>query len=188
MRSDYPNADLINKVNSEWTNKVLRNPELGRAEAADELGRAEATDDEDDPTLQSDFTIRLSRMSREPAPVAARSKRVTYREPGIAVRRMARVSRHRSVARRVTERLVLGVAVLGLGAAVWMTPGFHDARNMGSATETTAGSETTPEIDATAFKPMEPAWLSPEILYATAIAPTLTRRAEAAPVPPRLGR
>jgi hypothetical protein len=49
-------------------------------------------------------------------------------------------------------------------------------------------SETAPEIDTTAFKPMEPAWLSPEILYATAIAPTLIRRAEAASVPPRLGR
>jgi hypothetical protein len=179
MRSDYPNADLINKVNSEWISKVLHDPELGGAVSVD---------DDDDLTPQRDFTRRLRRMRCELAPPAARSKPAGHRAPGIAVTRVARAPRGRSVARRVTERLVLGIAALGLGAAVWMTPGFQDASNTVSATEANAATEDTPQIDTTALKSMEPAWLSPEILYATAIAPPPTRRAEAVPVPPRLGR
>jgi hypothetical protein len=178
MRSDYPNADLINKVNSDWISKVLLNPELDGADAMDD----------DDLELQRDFTIRLHRMRDEPVPVVARSKPAAHPAPGIAVTRMARTSRRRSVARRVTERLVLGVVTLGLGAALWMTPGFQDASNTAAAPDANAAAEGTPQIDTTALKSMEPAWLSPEILYATAIAPPPSRRAEAVPSMPGSGR
>jgi hypothetical protein len=175
-------------VNSEWISKVLLNPEPGGADAVDAVDALDAVDavDDDDLTLQRDFTIRLRRMPREPAP--ARSKPAGHPAPGAAVTRMARASRRRSVARRVTERLVLGVAALGLGAAVLMTPGLRDARNTVFAPEATAAAEDAPEIDTTALKSMEPAWLSPEILYATSIAPPRTQRAEAVPIPLRLGR
>ncbi len=178
MRSDYPNSDMINKVNSEWINKVLLNPEQERADPV-------VDDDDDDLTLQRDVTERPSRVRREPA--AARFTRVAHPEPGIAVKRMARASRRRSVARRVAERLILGVAVLGLVAGVWMTP-FQGVTNAASGPATSAGAEGAPEIDTTALRSTEPAWLSPEILYATAIAPSLSRRAEAPPFLPRLGR
>jgi hypothetical protein len=138
--------------------------------------------------LRRDFTVRLHRMRPELAPAAAPSKPAGHPAAGIAVTRMARGPRRRSVARRVTERLVLGVAALGLGAALWMTPGFQNASNMVSAPETTAATQDTPQIDTTALKSMEPAWFSPEILYATAIAPSPARRAEAVPSMPRLGR
>ena len=37
MRADYATSDLINKVNSDWINEVLINPELDRASAAIKL-------------------------------------------------------------------------------------------------------------------------------------------------------
>jgi hypothetical protein len=182
MRSDYPNSDLINKVNSDWINKVLLHPELGRADPV-------VVEDDDDLTPQRDLTVRPSRGRRGLAPAAERFTRVPHPEPGIAVKRMTRRSRRRSVARRVTERLVLGIAALGLGAGVWMLSGFQDARNTMSVHETsTAAQEEAPEIDMTALRSTEPAWLSPETLYATAIAPSLARPVGAPLVVPRLGR
>jgi hypothetical protein len=190
MRSDYPNSDLINKVNSEWINKVLVHPELGGDDpAGDDPADDDPADDdggdEDDLTLLRDFAVRPGRVRHEPAPVEAR---FAYPEPSIAVKRMARGSRRRSVARRVTERLVLGVAALGLFAGVWMTPGFQDSNDAVSRPATSEAAEETPEIDTTALRSTEPAWLSPEILYATAIAPSLIRRANAPPFLPRPGR
>jgi hypothetical protein len=176
MKTDYPNADLINKVNSKWISKVLLDPELGGADAVD-----------DDLAVRRDFTMRLHRMRGELASAAPRCKPAGHPAPGIAVSGVARAPR-RSLARRVTERLVLGVAALGVGAAVWMTPGFQDASNAVSATEANAATEDAPQIDTTTLKSMEPAWLSPEMLYATAIAPPPTQRAEAPPPLPRLGR
>ena len=181
MRSDYPNADLINKVNSEWINKVLVHPELCRDDPAD--------DDDSDLVERHDFTVRETiPQRREPVQVLAELHRLRHPAPGIAVGRVVRSPRPRSITRRVAGRLALGVAALGIGAAVWLAQGFQEPTNAVSVYETHAPPEETAGIGATALKSADPAWFAPEMLYATAIAPSPARRAEAPLFLPRPGR
>jgi hypothetical protein len=183
MRSDYPNSDLINKVNSEWINKVLIHPELCRDDPLDD------EDDGGELALRRDLAAREAiPLPREPVQVLADLRKLRHPPPRVTVVPVARSSRRRSITRRVTERLVLGVAALGVGAAVWIAQGFQDATNAVSGREANAASEETAGLDATALKSTEPAWLAPEMLYATAIAPAPARRAAAPAFLPKPGR
>jgi hypothetical protein len=180
MRSDYPNSDLINKVNSEWFDKVLVHPELCHDDAVDD---------------DSDFSPRddLSRgeappMPREPVQVLAHLRKLRHPDPDMADWSTTRTSRPRSIARRVSERLALAVAALGFGAAAWMAPGAQEATDPVSLSETNAPPERAAQTDATPRKLVEPSWFAPEILYATAIAPSSTRHAETPPPVTRPGR
>jgi hypothetical protein len=185
MRTDYPNADLINKVNSEWINKVLVHREL--ADPVD--------DDVDDDDNEGDLTMRgyFSRgeaapAPREPVQVLADLSRLRHPPPSMTVKPTAPSSRPRSILRRVGQRLALGVAVLAVGAAVWIAQSFQEATNSVSVQEATAPPQQTAQADTTALNSAEPAWFAPEMLYATAIASPPTRRAETPPFLPRAGR
>src|SRR5260370_31807861 len=106
MRADYATSDLINKVNSDWINEVLVNPELDRADPRDH-------DDGGDITLRPRWG--------EPVWPSASPIGTDDPEPGFADELIAL---RRSVARRVTERLALAVAALAIvWVGVWMAPG-----------------------------------------------------------------
>jgi hypothetical protein len=196
MRSDYAKADLINKVNTEWIKKVLVNSEFSDPGPADDDDddhddhRHQHHDDVDDDSElppHRDFAIQQpSGPENELSLLLTNLSRLQHPEPGAAKWR-ARRQQPRSVARRIAERLILGVAVLGVGVAVWVAPGFQDGTDVVLAQEPNTPSEQAAQIDTTALKSMEPAWLSPEILYATAITPARGQPAEA-PLLPRLGR
>jgi hypothetical protein len=180
MRADYATSDLINKVNSDWINEVLINPELDRGD----------DDDATDLMLrpQSSRKQTIPRW-REPARRPGRSAKVDYPEPGIMVQPMSRPSRRRSVARRVTERLALAVAALGLAwAGVSMAPGPRDVTNSVPMRATSGSPESVAPIDTTEPNSVGPAWLVPEILYGPARAPSPMRPAQAARPVPTPGR
>src|SRR5258708_31790578 len=105
MRADYATSDLINKVNSEWINEVLANPEFSRAEPGDDAAPGDAHGHD---AVDSDLRLRREFARKRAIMLRRDSTRSDRREPGIAI---ARPSRRRSVARRVAERLALaGVA------------------------------------------------------------------------------
>jgi hypothetical protein len=155
MRADYATSDLISKVNSDWINAVLANPELdraypGHAAVISELRRQSARK-------------QATPLRREPVPPAANSTRAGA--PGVTVERAAPPSLHRSVARRVAERLALALAALGLAwAGVRMAPGPRDATRAVSVHAASALPDTTEPGS------VGPAWLLPEILYGPAMA------------------
>jgi hypothetical protein len=75
----------------------------------------------------------------------------------------------RSVARRITERLMLGVAALALYAAwAWLpSEGPRETQVLRSTIrpEEIAPGETTAAITAAASNPSPPSWFSPQLLY-----------------------
>jgi len=183
MRSDYPNSDLINRVNSEWINKVLVHPELCRADSVDD----DYDDDDHELALRDDVAWEEApSMRHEPVQVLADLRELPHPESGLAVRQLARMSRPRSIARRVSERLALAVAALGFGAAAWMAPGAQEAPDLVSVGATNAAPEKATPTDTATRMLVEPAWFAPEILYATAIAPPA--QYAVAPALPRAGR
>jgi len=161
MRADYATSDLISKVNSDWINAVLANPELdraypGHAAVISELRRQSARK-------------QATPLRREPVAPVANS--TAAGEPGIAVAPTARSWRRRSVARRVTERLALALAALVLAwAGVRMAPGPRDATSAVSVHAASALPDTAASIDTTEPGSARPAWLLPEILYGPAMA------------------
>ena len=147
MRADYATSDLINKVNSDWINEVLVNPELDRA----------------DPRDGGDLMLRP--RGGEPVWPSASPTWVDDREPDFADELIAR---RRSVARRVTERLALAVAALAIvWVGVWMAPEPEDVTNPVSVDAANASPEPAVPINTAG---LQPAWLSPEILYGPAMA------------------
>jgi hypothetical protein len=175
MRSDYPNSDLINKVNSEWIDKVLVHPELYEADSGDEHGDL----------LQSDLTVTQMRPL-PPLQVLAELRKLRHLPPSVTVKPTARSSRPRSIARRVSQRLALAVTALGIGAAAWTASRVPQAPNTVSVSETNTPPEEAGQTGTTALKLVEPAWFAPEILYATAIAPPPAQHE--APLLPKAGR
>jgi hypothetical protein len=150
MKADYATSDLISKVNSDWINKVLVNPELGRTDAGDHHAS--------DLILQSQSTWTPT-IHRWGEPVWPSTDTRNLDEAGVADQPAARSSRRRSVARRVTERLALAVAALAVvGVGVRMAP---EPRDIANSPEPTASIQTTE---------LRPAWLVPEILYGPAMA------------------
>jgi hypothetical protein len=162
MRADYATSDLINKVNSDWIDAVLANPELDRADPGGD-------DDAHDLTLRpQSFQKQTFPRRRERARPPGNPAKVDYPEPGITVEPNTRPSRRRSVARRVTERLALAVAALAVvGVGAWTVPLSQDVTNAVSERATNASPEPASSINTTELRP---AWLSPEILYGPAMA------------------
>jgi hypothetical protein len=157
MRADYATSDLISKVNSDWMNAVLVNPEFDRADPHN--------DDDGDLLLQPE-SYREQAMSRWPTPArpSTDSTGIDDPEPYIADVLMARSHRGRSVARRITERLALAVAALAVAwIGVRMAPEPQDVTNAVSVRETNVSPEPAAPVSTTELRP---AWLSPEILYA----------------------
>ena len=162
MKADYATSDLISKVNSDWINAVLVNHDLDRADPGDHEVVT-------DLMLRPQFPRKQSTPRwREPAPPPAKSAEVDDLEPGRVVQPMVRLSRGRSVARRVAERLALAVAALALaGVGIRMSPGAQDVTNSVSMQATGASSEPAGPINANELRP---GWLLPEILYGPAMA------------------
>lgn len=163
MRADYATSDLISRVNSDWIKEVLANPEFGGADPGDDVPGDDVVSDL---MLQPGSSRKQAiPMWREPLRPSANLTRADQPEPGVTV---ARPSRRRSVARRVTERLALAVAAL---VAIWvgvrMAPQPRDVTGAVSGRATDASPEPAAPINATALRP---AWLLPEILYGPAMA------------------
>jgi len=156
MRADYATSDLINKVNSDWINEVLANPEFGRADPE--------VDVRGDDVIDSDLRLRREFARKRAILLRRDSTSIGRHEPGITVAPTARPSRRRSVARRVTERLALAVAAL---TVVWvgvrMAPEPQDVTGPVSERATNASPEPAAPINT---NEVQPAWLLPEILYA----------------------
>jgi hypothetical protein len=156
MKADYATSDLISKVNSDWINEVLVNPEL------DCIGPG-------DHEIVTDLMLRpqyprtqSTPRWREPAPAPAEPADVDSLE----VQPMVRLSQGRSVGRRVAERLALAAAALALaGMGIRMSPGAQDVTNPVQATS--ASSEVATPINA---NELQPGWLLPEILYGPTMA------------------
>ena len=156
MKADYATSDLISKVNSDWINAVLLNPDPDRADDRDDVAAG-------DLTLQSDFGGQIIPMWPKPAPPAAQSREVE--ESVITIDPLAPLSRRRSVARRVTERMALAVTALAVAwTGIQMAP---ELTNSVSAQTTSASPEPATPISTTE---LQPAWLLPEILYGPAMA------------------
>jgi hypothetical protein len=158
MRADYATSDLISKVNSDWINAVLVNHELDRSDTDDEgllgeIGRP-------------DSGKQIIPSWPKPAPRPAYSSKAAG--PDIDIESIISPPRGRSVARRVTERLALAVALL---AAVWtgvrMTPASRDTTDSISVPAPDTSSEAAVAIKTTELRP---GWLLPEILYGPAMA------------------
>jgi hypothetical protein len=158
MRADYATSDLISKVNSDWINAVLVNRELDRSDADDERLPGELAQRPDSGTQIPSWP--------KPAPHSAYSSKVAG--PVIAVESIISPPRGRSVARRVTERLALAVALL---AAVWtgvrMAPEPRETTDSISVRAPNTSSEAAMPIKTTELRP---GWLLPEILYGPTMA------------------
>jgi hypothetical protein len=149
MKADYATSDLISKVNSDWINEVLVNPELGRT----------AGDHHDGDLLPQSQSTGTQMIHRWREPMRPSLDARSLGEPGVADRPTVRPSRRRSVARRVTERLALAIAALAVvGVGVRIAP---EPQNVANSPEPTASIQTTE---------LKPAWLLPEILYGPAMA------------------
>jgi hypothetical protein len=153
MKADYATSDLISKVNSDWINTVLLNPDLDRPDDRDEVVAG-------DITLQSDSGRQVIPMWPRPA-----AESLEVEEPVIDADATVPPSRRRSVARRVTERMALAVMALAIGwTGIQMAP---EPTNSVSAQTTNASPESATPISTTEPRP---AWLLPEILYGPAMA------------------
>ncbi len=153
MKADYATSDLISKVNSDWINTVLLNPDLDRADDRDDVRAG-------DITLQSDSERQIIPMWPRPA-----AESLEVEEPDITASPTAPPYRRRSVARRVTERLALAVTALAVAwAGIQMAP---EPANSVPAQATNASPDTATPISTTEPRP---AWLVPEILYGPAMA------------------
>jgi hypothetical protein len=158
MKADYATSDLISKVNSDWINEVLVNPELDRIGPGDHEIVTDLMLRPQYPRTQS--TPRW----REPAPAPADPADVDFLE----VQPIVRLSQGRSVARRIAERLALAVAALALaGMGIRMSPGAQDVTNPVAVQATSASSELAAPINANELRP---GWLLPEILYGPTMA------------------
>jgi len=110
-------------------------------------------------------------------------------EPSNAIDPIIRLSQPRSVARRVVERLALAALALALGGAwIWMGEGHQELTDPSSLRGAVALPEPEAPIGAADAKSPAPAWLSPEILYAPAIAPMPAPRADVPLPTPRPAR
>jgi hypothetical protein len=186
MRADYATSDLISKVNSDWINEVLANRELGRADPADDVPRDDVHRGEVRRDGASDRRLRREFARKRAIMLQHGTTRNEHWEPGNTDEPTARLSRPRSVARRVKERLALAVAFLTLvGVGLWMAPEPQDATNSASAQATNALLEPAAPISTAA---VQPAWLLPEILYGPAMARSPAPRAEVARPVPKPGR
>jgi hypothetical protein len=158
MRADYATSDLISKVNSDWINAVLVNRAFDRADAGD--GAA------GDLTLQPGSGMQIIPLWPKPAQPATKSCEIEG--PVITLDPIAPHSRHRSVARRVTERMALAVTALAIvWAGVRMVPAFPDEKDSVSVSATNGSPEQVAPISITELRP---GWLLPEILYGPAMA------------------
>ena len=147
MKADYATSDLLNKVNSDWINEVLVNPELDRA----------GSDDDSD--------LAQRRRWGEPAWPSTSAAEADDYEPDIDE---LIAPRPRSVVRRVTERLALAVAALAVfWVGVWITPEPQDVTKSVTARAAIAPPEPVADFSTAALRP---AWLAPEILYGPAMA------------------
>jgi hypothetical protein len=97
---------------------------------------------------------------------------VTYSDSVIAVEpRVSATLRSppRSIVRRITERLILGVALLVLYAAwIWIPPETPRTTQVLRGTlepEEIVRPESTAAVTAPASKPTPPPWFSPQLLY-----------------------
>jgi hypothetical protein len=162
MRADYATSDLINKVNSDWINEVLANPEFGRADPADDEVAGDLL------LLRRQYAQKQTISHwRVPARPSLNSTSADL-EQSVAAEPLARAARPRSVARRVAERLALAVAALAIvGVGVRMAPEPQDVTNSVSVQTTNAWPEAAAPIGTAGLRP---AWLSPEILYGPAMA------------------
>jgi hypothetical protein len=178
MRADYATSDLISKVNSDWINEVLANPEFGRAGHRRDIPGEHVPGDQvlgdqvpgdqvpADDGVVSDLRLRREFARKRTILLQRGSTSVGRHEPDIAIEPMARSSRPRSVARRVNERLALAVAAMAVvWVAVWMALEPQDAANSESMGATNASLE--PSVSINANEP-GPGWLLPEILYGPA--------------------
>jgi hypothetical protein len=162
MRADYATSDLINKVNSDWINEVLANPELGRADAEDDIPADDVVASD---LMLRPYSVQTNPLRAEPVQGPANSTRIS--EPSVIVEPIAQPRRLRSVTRRVTERLALAVAALAIvGVGARMAPAPQDVMNA-SVRATKASPELVAPINTTELRP---AWLVPEILYGPAMA------------------
>ncbi len=152
MKADYATSDLISKVNSDWINAVLLNPDLDRADDRDDVVGG-------DITLQSDSGRQNIPMWPRPTAEARELE-----GPGLSADPITPLYRHRSVARRVTERMALAVTAL---AVAWT--GLHMAPQPTNSTSAQA-TNASPEPATPISTEPRPAWLLPEILYGPAMA------------------
>jgi hypothetical protein len=92
----------------------------------------------------------------------------------------------RSMARRITERLILGVAALALYGTWVLIPDESPRATISPALRGTTGSpevnsptETTGAITTAASNPSPPSWFSPDILYVPSWTPPASSPARA---------
>ncbi len=152
MRADYATSDLISKVNSDWINTVLVNREFDRAGSDDSVAG--------DLTLERDFGMQIISLWPKPGRPAARSRAVEG--PVITIDAIAPPSRHRSVVRRITERMALAVAALVLA---WM-----GIQKTAEPSESAPTADSSPGSATPISTELRPGWLLPEILCGPAMA------------------
>ena len=162
MRADYATSDLISKVNSDWINEVLAHREFRRADPAEDVARSDVADDApadavdastaDDLRLRREFARKRAILLQHGATGSGRH------EPDIAIDPTPRY-RPRSVARRIKERLALGVAALAMvAAAAWMAPEPQDVTGQDvtgsvSTRAASAAPEPAAPVDTAATPP-----------------------------------
>jgi hypothetical protein len=155
MKADYATSDLISKVNSDWINEVLVNPELDR------IGPGEHQ-------IVTDLMLRPQYPQTQSTPRWRETAPAPTDVDFLEVQPMVRLSQGRSVARRVAERLALAAAALALaGMGIRMSPEAQDVTNPVSVQATSASSEVATPISA---NELQPGWLLPEILYGPTMA------------------
>jgi hypothetical protein len=176
---------LINKVNSDWINEVLANRELDRVEPGDDIRRDDVAAVRGDNVNAGDGRLRREFARKRTIMLQRGTARSEHWEAGNTDAPTARLSRRRSVARRVKERLALAVALLTLvGLGLWMAPEPPDATNSASAQATNALPERAAPISTAE---VQPAWLLPEILYGPAMARSPAPRVEVPRPAPKPG-
>jgi hypothetical protein len=96
-----------------------------------------------------------------------------------------RLSEHRSIARRVGERLALAAVALAVaGVGLWMVEGRRGAATAPSSLRGAVEStEPAPADNAADPKALQPTWLSPEMFYAPPPPPAAPRADVPLPVP-----
>ena len=88
-------------------------------------------------------------------------------ESGGAAAPVLRLSEPRSLARRVGERMALGVIALALvGVGLWMDPGGRDQASDPASLRGAESTDPAAPDGATDAKAQQPTWLSPEMFYA----------------------
>jgi hypothetical protein len=158
MRADYATSDLISKVNADWINAVLINRELDHDDAGDDAAPGE-------PAPQPGPGRQIVGAWPKSMPPSAKPTRISR---PVILDPVVRLHQHRSVARRVGERLALAAAAL---AIVWVgiraAPEAREATDPVAVHATRAAPDPVTPISTTELRP---GWLLPEILYGPAMA------------------